>query len=116
MSDLKTWKRTKLFDGRQYAWLHAAYKASDGYLIVGVDNHGGLFIKTGEMLSVRRYSYSSHDELYCATETNDGGYILAGMASGDGENDGLLVKTSSDGREVWHRVFTGNATDCGALT
>ncbi|KKM15576.1 hypothetical protein LCGC14_1694700 [marine sediment metagenome] len=110
LSDPAAWQRARLFDGKRYDWLHGAYKVSDGYLIVGVDNHKGILIKLdgdGVTRWVRRYSYTKHDELYYARETRDGGYAIAGTASGEGENDGLLIKTGSDGREEWHRIFRG---------
>jgi len=109
-ADASTWKRTTLFDGKGYAWLHAAYQVSDGYVVVGGDDGKGLLIKLdgdGVKQWVRRYSYTLHDNLYGAKEARDGGYILAGMASGEGENEGLLVKTSPDGKEQWHRLFRG---------
>ncbi len=110
LNDVAAWHRIKLFNGKGYDWLHAAYKVSDGYVVVGVDDHKGLLIKTdndGVTQWVQRYSYTAHDELYCAKEIEGGGYVLAGMASGDGENDGLFVKTNSDGREDGHRIFKG---------
>jgi len=117
LSEGTAWQRTRFFDGKHYDWLHAACRVSDGYLVVGVDNHKGLLIKLdgdGVARWVRRYSYTKHDELYSARETRDGGYVIAGMASGEGENDGLLVKTRSDGREEWHRLYGGKCNRlCG---
>lgn len=108
-------KRTTLFDGRGYAWISRGFEVSDGYVIVGVHDHKGLFIKLDEKGAKqweRTYSYTRHDQLYGARQTRDGGYILVGSASGEKENDGLLVKTSAKGEEEWHRVFDG---PCDAL-
>lgn len=50
--------------------------------------------------------------VYSVQPTSDGGYILAGNIRnyGDPYNDAWLIKTDSDGRELWNTTF-GEGTE-----
>jgi hypothetical protein len=99
--------RKTVFDGKGYGRLSSGHKTSDGYLIAGVVDSKGVFIKVdhnGAKTLEKRYSFSSHDELHSARETNDGGYLILGLTS-NSEGCGLVLKLRADGEEVWHKVF-----------
>jgi len=54
------------------------------------------------------------DGAWSLQETNDGGYIVAGYNCSLGERGDLwLLKTDSDGKEQWDRVFGGSDEDVG---
>ncbi|MDY6931496.1 MAG: hypothetical protein SVJ22_06250 [Halobacteriota archaeon] len=63
----------------------------------------------------RTYGGEYFDALISVQQTKDGGYILAGHT--DGENygafvsDAWLIKTDSEGFEVWNRTFGGEKID-----
>jgi len=59
---------------------------------------------------------SGSDAGYSIQQTNDGGYIIAGMTNsfGAGDNDVYLVKTNQQGDTLWTRTFGGTDRDFGA--
>ncbi|MFH1011920.1 MAG: hypothetical protein V1784_11890, partial [bacterium] len=61
----------------------------------------------------RTFGGSNHDWCYCAQQTSDGGYILAGVTRsfGAGQDDAWLVKTDANGDSLWSRTFGGTLAD-----
>ncbi|MCW3138334.1 MAG: hypothetical protein N2V76_07985 [Methanophagales archaeon] len=112
----ETWNRTftayRNYDDTSYA---VQQTADGGYILAGVvqyssKNSDALLVKTsssGERTWAKTFGGVSHDRAYAVQQTTDGGYILAGItfSPGNGLSDAWLVKTDSNGNELWDRTF-----------
>ncbi len=67
----------------------------------------------GEGTWQRTFGGTASDAAYSVQETSDGGYVLAGKTSsfGAGGGDMYLVKTDTNGNELWSRTFGGTDYD-----
>lgn len=63
----------------------------------------------------RTYGGTEYDVAYDVQQTSDGGYILAGYTRsfGAGKADAFVVKTNSDGIEMWNKSIGGSDWDYG---
>jgi hypothetical protein len=61
----------------------------------------------------RSYGGSSYDAFWTINVTSEGGYILGGQTSsyGAGGVDCWLIKTDSQGNEIWNKTYGGNYDD-----
>ncbi len=63
-----------------------------------------------DTLWTQTYGGDNYDEAYSVRQTSDKGYILAGYTRsfGAGSSDAYLLKTDSDGEELWTRTYGGS--------
>jgi hypothetical protein len=125
----KKWEETLGSLEHDSGW--AVQQTSDGgYVIVGYTNSLGegatnidaYLIKTdseGKKMWGETFGGSGYDEFIFVQQTTDGGYIMVGdtRARADimelGVSDIYLVKTDSEGNEIWNKTFGGINNDFG---
>jgi hypothetical protein len=98
------WARTYGGPGQDGAY--SVSKTRDNGLIVTGFIAGSIFLlKTdaaGNELWRRTFSIAGSGR--CVRQTNDGGYIIAGM-TGISEFDAILIRTDSAGNVLWHHQY-----------
>ena len=93
-----------------------------GYIIAGLTNSFGAGLKDfylvktdslGSLLWQRTFGGANDDEAYSVLQTNDGGFIAAGVTSSfsNGGRDVFLVKTDPSGNFVWQKNLGGLSSD-----
>lgn len=98
--------------------------ADSGFIITGVHQiFGGpgiddvVLLKTnanGNLLWAKSYGGPGYENGRCVQQTADGGYIIAGNASGGfgaGGTDIYLIKTNDTGTLLWSKTFGGTLDD-----
>ena len=113
----------KIFGGSKNDYGESVQVTSDGgYIIAGyTESYGAGFwdvylVKTdskgGEEWSVT-FGGSGSEMGYSVQETSDRGYVISGVTNsfGAGEVDVYLLKTDSQGTEIWNRTFGGSNWD-----
>ncbi|MBC8346264.1 MAG: hypothetical protein ISR89_09045 [Candidatus Marinimicrobia bacterium] len=95
-----------------------------GYIIIGSassfgnDNDNVWLIKT-DFQGVEEWNKTfggrSDDIGYSVQQTSDGGYVITGytFSFGNGKGDVWLIKTDSNGEELWKKTFGGEEWDWG---
>ena len=95
-----------------------------GFAITGMtrslgDSNGDVWLikvnSNGEMEWERTYGGDDTEYGRTIQQTVDGGYIIIGQTEsfGLGYNDAYLIKTDSQGNEIWSQTFGGQGTDQG---
>jgi predicted secreted protein len=121
--DPPTTKWNKTYGGSRSEMAYCAQQTIDGgYFIAGYTSSFGAgaadfwLVKTnssGNLQWNKTYGRANQDEAYAAQQTTDTGYILAGSTSSieTGLLDFWLVKTDSNGQELWNNTYGGSQED-----
>ncbi|NOR45319.1 MAG: hypothetical protein GQ534_07000, partial [Candidatus Delongbacteria bacterium] len=112
----------KIYGGVNEDYGYSVKETRDGgYIIVGGSTsysatYAVWLIKTdssGNMLWNSIIDGQFNDKAFEVQETIDGGFIIAGqtLSFGGGENDFWLIKTDSNGNELWDKTVGGPSDD-----
>ncbi|MDD5528471.1 MAG: T9SS type A sorting domain-containing protein [bacterium] len=116
---------TKTFGGIDDDYGKSVQQTSDGGFVIagytysfGADSGDVYLIKTnssGDTLWTKTFGGVREDESYSVQETQDSGFILAGVTNsfGAGDIDVYLIKTDPLGDTLWTRTFGGDSIDYG---
>ena len=116
-------KWNKTYGGSRPDMAYFVQQANDnGYVITGYTSSFGAgstdfwLVKTdwnGNIQWNKTYGGTSQDKAYSVEQTNDEGYILAGSTTsfGAGFSDFWLVKTDSNGEQIWNKTYGGSRLD-----
>ena len=96
--------------------------SDNSFLLAGVTtsygngDYDGWLIKTdsnGDEIWNKTFGGISQDQFLSIDETSANGYIIAGstMSYGAGDHDVWLIKTDSNGDEIWNKTFGGTGYD-----
>jgi len=116
----QVWRRSTDRSGSEYAW--AVREAQDGrFVVVGTqENDNGdtdgfmqCIDADGNEIWLRTYGGDGNEVLWTAEPTPDGGFILVGQTSSEGAGglDFYVVRTDSEGQELWSRAYGTSSTD-----
>jgi hypothetical protein len=116
------WNRTYGKTGFEASGRAVQQTLDGGYIMAGgirsdSANYGDARLvkidKDGNVEWERIYGGAGHEYAFSAQQTNDGGYVLAGVAAPFGINndDFYLVKTDPLGNVEWNRTYGGARND-----
>jgi hypothetical protein len=114
------WRHSSERAGHDYAWVVRKAK-ENRFVVVGTlpiaDGNTAGYMECidgdGKRLWLRTYGGPKNEILWAAEKTADGGFVLAGQTNsqGAGALDFYIVRTDSEGHEIWSRTYGGPATD-----
>lgn len=89
------------------------HTSDGGYIITGgKGGEGAIIVKTDESGNIEwseSLGVQGSGRAYCAQETSDGGYIITGSIGYYTTGSAVwLIKTDSDGKEIWSKIFGGS--------
>src|SRR6185312_2041328 len=116
-------KFQKIFE-KGFSTIYGSQQTADGGYIMGglhqvsATDFDYLAVKTnasGDTLWTKTYGGIGDEECYAMQQTNDGGYIFAGIdsSSGLGNYNVYLVKTNATGDTLWTKSYGGSNHDFG---
>ncbi|HNW69491.1 MAG TPA: T9SS type A sorting domain-containing protein [Bacteroidales bacterium] len=90
--------------------------ADSGLIVIGDCVNDIYLIKTnvdGDSLWSKKYGGSAYETGCAVSQTDDGGYILAGntLSFGAGAMDYYIIKIDSAGNELWSETYGGSSDD-----
>jgi hypothetical protein len=111
-NDDKPWSIIQTQDGG-YAVVGFTYSFGAGwdFLVIRLDPSGNL-------TWARTFGGTDYDEACSITQTQDGGFAIAGRTYGfgAGDNDILVIKIDPSGNLIWARTFGGTGYDGGVCS
>ena len=92
-----------------------------GYIMTGWENgnQGDVFLVKTDLNGIEQWNQTfggiENDYGESVQQTSDGGYIITGstFSFGNGDHDVYLIKTDSNGIELWNQTFGGIDDDYG---
>jgi hypothetical protein len=116
------WTRT--YDGGIACIGYCVQQTSDGgYIVAGWEKESVWDLQvyliktnaTGDILWTRSYGGAHFDYGFSVQQTQDGGYIVAGLITLDSPDfvNVYLIKTNSSGDTLWTRTYGGGGDDYG---
>lgn len=114
------WRRSSGLAGNDYAWV-VRKSRENRFIVVGTrvtaagDAAGYMECIDGDGRTIwlRTYGGSKSEVLWAAKQTDDGGFMLVGQTDSEGAGglDFYVVRTDSNGHELWVKTFGGPTTD-----
>jgi len=116
-----TWQ--KKYGGNYYDAAYYVQQTKDGgYIAVGYTYSSGTSYADVYVVKVDTYGNKAwektygggyNDVAYCAQQTKDGGYIVAGstFSTSSGYADFYVLKLDSNGNKVWEKTYGGTYDD-----
>ncbi len=123
---MAAWNKT--FGGTSFDIGRSVIQARDGGYLVGgatksygAGNLDAWLIKvdsSGSMLWNRTFGEKGPEECTALLESEDGSVLLAGYTGSHSQedNDVILIKTSSNGTELWNRTFSHGNDHCWSVS
>lgn len=119
----EVWNRT--YGGSEWDSSNFVQRTNDGgYIIVGNTQSYGVGAQDIWLIKVdssgteqwnKTFGGSFNEWGFSVRQTEDSGFMIVGNTEsyGSGNCDAWLIKTDSEGNEVWERTFGGKGTDGG---
>jgi hypothetical protein len=89
----------------------------NGYLLIGQTESFGagerdvMLVKTDESGTqkwLKTYGGPGMDRGFAAVETQDGGFVIAGVTGSEAKSDGLILKVDADGNQLWRQTLSAD--------
>jgi uncharacterized delta-60 repeat protein len=116
----QVWRNSTNRSGSEYAWV-VRPAGDDRFVVVGTwetengdtDGYMQLIDADGNEIWQRTYGGDGEEILWAAEPMPDGGFLLAGQTNSEGAGglDFYLVRTDSEGQELWSQAYGTPVTD-----